>query len=257
MRHRTGFTLIELLVVIAIIAILAAILFPVFAKAREKARQTQCLSNVKQLALAMQMYATDWDDTLPLRVYTYAGSDPPLPCRSDASEGWNKCYNWMWEISPYVRNRGLFRCPSWSTMQTYVLGMTPPLLPCSYTISRGGAVHQPFSNPNCQYPGCGRRCANPGNKPAWTGGWGIGAELGDFQSPANLIILMELKHGARVNGGQSGDWHWRWHTYYAQPAHSDMHTHNDGCNYGFADGHAKWLKEPDVGMFTRCSSDDI
>ena len=61
---RKGFTLIELLVVIAIIAILAAILFPVFAKAREKARQTSCLSNVKQIALGMLMYAQDYDERL-------------------------------------------------------------------------------------------------------------------------------------------------------------------------------------------------
>ncbi len=64
-RRIRGFTLIELLVVIAIIAILAAILFPVFAKAREKARQTACLSNVKQLAVGMLMYAQDFDEFLP------------------------------------------------------------------------------------------------------------------------------------------------------------------------------------------------
>jgi len=64
-RSRNGFTLIELLVVIAIIAILAAILFPVFARAREKARQTSCLSNLKQLSLAILMYAEDYDETLP------------------------------------------------------------------------------------------------------------------------------------------------------------------------------------------------
>jgi len=62
---RRGFTLIELLVVIAIIAILAAILFPVFARAREKARQSSCLSNVKQLDLAVQMYIQDYDEMLP------------------------------------------------------------------------------------------------------------------------------------------------------------------------------------------------
>ena len=62
---KTGFTLIELLVVIAIIAILAAILFPVFAKAREKARQTSCLSNLKQMQLAQMMYADDYDEVLP------------------------------------------------------------------------------------------------------------------------------------------------------------------------------------------------
>ena len=64
--RRRGFTLIELLVVIAIIAILAAILFPVFARAREKARQTSCLSNVKQTALAMMMYAQDYDEVYPI-----------------------------------------------------------------------------------------------------------------------------------------------------------------------------------------------
>jgi prepilin-type N-terminal cleavage/methylation domain-containing protein len=64
-KSNKGFTLIELLVVIAIIAILAAILFPVFAQAREKARQTSCLSNCKQIGLSLQMYAQDYDETLP------------------------------------------------------------------------------------------------------------------------------------------------------------------------------------------------
>ena len=68
----SGFTLIELLVVIAIIAILAAILFPVFATAREKARQTQCLSNLRQFAMATMMYTQDFDETLPL--YSYRDS---------------------------------------------------------------------------------------------------------------------------------------------------------------------------------------
>src|SRR2546427_4281930 len=66
LRTRHGFTLIELLVVIAIIAILAAILFPVFAQARQKARQTVCISNVKQIGLAMMMYTQDYDETLTL-----------------------------------------------------------------------------------------------------------------------------------------------------------------------------------------------
>ena len=65
-HSRRGFTLIELLVVIAIIAILAAILFPVFSRARAKARQAACLSNMKQIALASQMYATDYDEMVPL-----------------------------------------------------------------------------------------------------------------------------------------------------------------------------------------------
>src|SRR5262249_53331200 len=84
-RRPHGFTLIELLVVIAIIAILAAVLFPVFAKAREKARQTSCLNNVKQIATAVHLYVGDWDDTFPA---TRALSGDPLqdPALADADE---------------------------------------------------------------------------------------------------------------------------------------------------------------------------
>jgi len=97
--QRRGFTLIELLVVIAIIAILAAILFPVFAKAREKARQSSCLSNVKQLAIAIMQYTQDYDETMPMRnLYV-----PP----STAAR-----YAWDNQIQPYVKNWQAFTCPS-------------------------------------------------------------------------------------------------------------------------------------------------
>lgn len=89
----SGFTLIELLVVIAIIAILAAILFPVFAQAREKARQTGCLSNSKQMALAIHMYLQDYDELLPW-------------AQQGTSVAWNQL------IFPYVKNEQVFRCPS-------------------------------------------------------------------------------------------------------------------------------------------------
>ncbi|MFO7946564.1 MAG: DUF1559 domain-containing protein [Armatimonadota bacterium] len=103
--RRTGFTLIELLVVIAIIAILAAILFPVFARAREKARQTSCISNLKQIALATMMYADDHDETFPIRF----------------PEPYNYAKMWSFYVTPYISTQGdsvydtdaIWTCPSY------------------------------------------------------------------------------------------------------------------------------------------------
>src|SRR5687767_14923164 len=96
-----GFTLIELLVVIAIIAILAAILFPVFARAREKARQSTCLSNLKNLGLAISMYTGDFDDRVPMFF------DQPANL---AGAGYRA--HWPGKIEPYVRNIAIYNCPS-------------------------------------------------------------------------------------------------------------------------------------------------
>ncbi len=115
---RRGFTLIELLVVIAIIAILAAILFPVFARAREKARQNSCLSNCKQISLAVLQYAQDFDERFP-------------KCYS-AFNGAGSAVRWYWysdtfpgSLWPYVKNRQVYVCPS-STPGDY--GVNPVLM---------------------------------------------------------------------------------------------------------------------------------
>ncbi|MBU0609370.1 MAG: DUF1559 domain-containing protein [Armatimonadetes bacterium] len=109
---RRGFTLIELLVVIAIIAILAAILFPVFAKAREKARQTSCLSNLKQLGLSAQMYAQDYDELLIRANNVVPANSYACP---DGTLSTSVNMLWMYQMYAYCKNAQMFNCPSHST----------------------------------------------------------------------------------------------------------------------------------------------
>jgi prepilin-type N-terminal cleavage/methylation domain-containing protein len=127
-RKRHGFTLIELLVVIAIIAILAAILFPVFARAREAARRANCISNLRQICLASLMYAQDWDEVLygaaasdmhgmahPINDLVRATCGNQAGCLSGpAEDGCSGAEQWLMAdmIGPYVRNDGLFICPT-------------------------------------------------------------------------------------------------------------------------------------------------
>lgn len=109
-RRRTAFTLIELLVVIAIIAILAAILFPVFAQAREAARKASCQSNLKQIALALRMYAQDYDE------HMMASGQLPGPGAGSAADGQNIIRmiggGMSYMLNPYIKNNQIFRCPS-------------------------------------------------------------------------------------------------------------------------------------------------
>ena len=125
MGKRTGFTLIELLVVIAIIGILAAMLFPVFARARESARKIQCLSNVKNAAIAIQMYLSDYDRLPPSEHRQEAidffntgpgGNGPTDGC---GQENWaNPFLRWYVVLDEYVKNRDIWRCPSARTTGT-------------------------------------------------------------------------------------------------------------------------------------------
>lgn len=112
MRRHSAFTLIELLVVIAIIAILAAILFPVFAQAREQARSISCLSNMKQTGTATALYLQDYDETFPMNLY-FGYEQAPMPC----------VYTAWTAITPYSKNTQLYTCPSNPTAMNF-----PPMM---------------------------------------------------------------------------------------------------------------------------------
>jgi prepilin-type N-terminal cleavage/methylation domain-containing protein/prepilin-type processing-associated H-X9-DG protein len=129
MLRLKGFTLIELLVVIAIIAILAAILFPVFARARENARRASCQSNLKQIGLSLMQYSQDYDE-----LYLNAGNDAGA-------------YIWPDLIQPYVKNDQIFNCPSKSSQE---LGYLPPAQRASATGYEVGtyAMNNEFASPN-------------------------------------------------------------------------------------------------------------
>lgn len=209
-RNHKGFTLIELLVVIAIIAILAAILFPVFAKAREKARQASCLSNLKQIGLAFQQYAQDYDGVL-----CYG-------CTGDASR-FNSypCQIWMFAIAPYTgggKNQNIgynfMRCPS----------ANPDLsnTPFSY------AVNYPFIFP---YDA-------PTNTPKTLDSLNSNTFLAcDSQQSAGVTF-----HPANWPFDYDYDGDGVADLSAAAFFGGSSNRHTGGTNCAFADGHAKWVK---------------
>jgi prepilin-type N-terminal cleavage/methylation domain-containing protein/prepilin-type processing-associated H-X9-DG protein len=180
MTRRRGFTLIELLVVIAIIGILAAMLFPVFARARESARKTQCLANVKNLAIAMNMYITDYDRFMPVEHNQQVKDVLNSPAIGDGGCDFTPgCCNYAINVNPYLRipvilddytkNRDIWRCPSSKLPGgcEYVVGPTDWITslqahpwdcwcPCSqyYPNGWGGAVTDSVNQPgNAATPG--------------------------------------------------------------------------------------------------------
>jgi prepilin-type N-terminal cleavage/methylation domain-containing protein/prepilin-type processing-associated H-X9-DG protein len=192
---RSGFTLIELLVVIAIIAILAAILFPVFAKAREKARQASCLSNIKQLALAWLSYSQDYDECLP-------------------PQYWDSRY-WAIIITPYLKNTQLLLCPSDRTFNaTSGVGY--------YGGNTYGLQYYPYGS-----------SANTHNG---------GVALGQIASPSEVFMLGD------IDGASSGICYPYDNLVAASGYGVPSKRHNEGCNWAFVDGHAKWRKATDCTM---------
>jgi len=194
---RRGFTLIELLVVIAIIAILAAILFPVFAKAREKARQSSCLSNCKQIMLANLQYAQDYDELLIPAAMPYAA-----PAASN---------EWYEILQPYMKNTQVLKCPS---QQTYAVGY--------------GWNYQNFG----YYYG--------------SHGSGWATEMAKIKQPAETILIADNPDAGQYGAGSRYAYG---PTQVSPPADGIGNVprrHNGGGNYGFCDGHCKWLSGADA-----------
>ena len=265
--RRKAFTLIELLVVIAIIAILAAILFPVFAQARAKAYQATCLSNLKQLGLGFLMYAQDYDEKLPI-AESYPGDNSGYPADWKGQVGWVKL------IGPYTQKAGdkkqngagIFLCPTDATARALAADDTR----ISYgfaTFWNGGNWHNfaGVSNrcdgsPNGSAPACPTRA--DGSK---DGNYSEGVTLAAIQVPADTILVTENPN--EYNTPQNVGWG-RAATY-AIPKNDDGTVncgawwtfaqdmdgcasvnkqriaggrHSGGWNYTFSDGHSKFLR---------------
>jgi prepilin-type N-terminal cleavage/methylation domain-containing protein/prepilin-type processing-associated H-X9-DG protein len=234
-----AFTLIELLVVIAIIAILAAILFPVFAQAREKARQTACLSNGKQLALGITMYAQDYDETLPQGGYT------PV----SGSSG-----RWFRDIFPYVKSLQVYNCPSKN--EGRVSSAEPGFL--IQTESNGSGL--PLTTGIAGGYGCNVNIMNYNTRTANP----VGRALSEIDNTAGTFVLCDAAQldSSRTDNTNAEQWekaqasgtYWNaWPPsgftgdgtknytrtggdYYRRP----VVRHNGGLTVVYADGHAKW-----------------
>jgi prepilin-type N-terminal cleavage/methylation domain-containing protein/prepilin-type processing-associated H-X9-DG protein len=206
--HRTGFTLIELLVVIAIIAILAAILFPVFAQAREKARQTGCLSNNKQIGLATMMYLQDYDEKFPTQQWWGNNRSDGWPVVGSGIAG-ATADNYKDAILPYSKNEQIWICPT--------------------NIPNGTLATRP---PNMGYHMSGNVITRTGLSQA------------AIVAPASLFIMRESGKGLVFNRAYlrpipdyCDDV-----VAYEQGNAANYMPHMKGYNLTFADGHAKWYR---------------
>lgn len=242
MRPSKAFTLIELLVVIAIIAILAAILFPVFAKAREKARQTSCASNLKQIGLAFMQYCQDYDEKFPSGTYNierHPSSGLPASVSGQPStagwyfEDWGadgysgyNLYSWMDRIFPYVKSVRVFECPD--------------------SPGRGGGWA------GVPVPDYGYSGNISGGIGGFTGNFAT-ANLGSIKRPAEICLVGDwgsamscypTKAAANADGSVTTGWM----AYYELSYDTFATPHNGGTNMAFCDGHVKWLKRASDGL---------
>jgi prepilin-type N-terminal cleavage/methylation domain-containing protein/prepilin-type processing-associated H-X9-DG protein len=215
MLRKQGFTLIELLVVIAIIAILAAILFPVFAKAREKARQTQCMSQNRQTGVALTMYLDDWDDVFPFIRYDVALTD--------------KDYRYIYGLKPYLKSRNVRICPSNGTAVS-VNGGTP--LHGDWGLCGSQSSYGFLASSNMSEV---RKSSHVVF--TWENPFPLNGDWGDIQN----CWVAEYEYAPTLPGGKANP-------YYGNLAYQP--PHNGGINVSFADGHAKWFNCSDMPVYS-------
>ncbi|MDW8103986.1 MAG: prepilin-type N-terminal cleavage/methylation domain-containing protein [Armatimonadota bacterium] len=208
-RNTSAFTLIELLVVIAIIAILAAILFPVFAQAREKARHATCLSNMRQMGLAVNMYIQDYDERFPL----------------DSHTGTNAPWVWLRTLEPYTKNKLLYRCPSDPSTN-----WTTPL-PGFRTVRQTSYITNFWMLPKLGVDELTTNCTGYNS-------------LASIRAPARTIYIAEAKPNATIDHYHAAAWRWPndCGTFLLAEDELAMTWHLGGANYTFVDGHAKWMR---------------
>lgn len=220
---KKAFTLIELLVVIAVIAILAAILFPVFAQAREKARQTSCLSNVKQLGLAYMMYLQDYDERFPPHV-----TERTAPTGTGTDQVSRAPFSYKTKLDPYVKNQQVYKCPSAPAWPAPTVGQW-------FTTDYGNNHNEANLETASQRQWY---ISNPDF------GFNETTTIAALTYPAQFIVLGDAGRaaGSPSRGGM-----------YPQPWAFDdkavaeasqqarfLPRHNGGGNIAYGDGHAKW-----------------
>ncbi len=260
-RSRRGFTLIELLVVIAIIAILAAILFPVFAQAREKARQTACMSGIKQLGLAFLQYSQDYDETLMPAYYwgRVTCDDNSNPCTKTSGNS---------PIEPYVKNRAgggskasVYTCPNIATVYTGtdVYYQYPRTYAMNEFLCGSGMTYNKsvtLNDPDSFYPRPADESVNYSHATdAPVSNDDNVLNIAKIASPAQTDLLFEAmpEDGAtssKYTGSTQNIGSWMfvkgfWNslasekTYWYAAQSPDKPYHNSVSNYLFCDGHVK------------------